>query len=198
MKKTSKTLIALGALALVFAARPATASTDKAESPAAQASAALNYGVLDLRAAMMNSNIGKTLNKEISDKMKEDQARVKRDKSKVDGMRKELAEYQKTAKPEDFNKKFESLNTKARSMQEETIKRDDMLNKAAGAALAELQEQVRAAAAEVAKQKGLAAVFPRDAVVVAEERTSITGEVVDFLNKHGKKITVNWTGGKKK
>jgi Skp family chaperone for outer membrane proteins len=196
MKNLKGLFIAIAALALVISVQPVNPAF--AAPDAEQKAVPLSFGVLDVRAVKAASGIGKDLAKQIDSKMLENHKSVSEDVARMDKKRAELAKAQATMKPDEFQKKASDFGKEMQEKQKNLNKREDALNKAATVALNNLNNQIEAAAAAVAKEHGLVAVFTQDVVVIAEKRSNITEEVIDYLNKHGKKIAVDWSGADKK
>lgn len=192
MKKTTGTYMAVAVLAAAVAFLPVPALAAAPAAEAVQAQPPLSFGIVDVREVKALADISKDLNKQVEDKMEQNRKSISGDFTAIEKKHDALAKEQSTLKQEDFQKKMGALMKEAQTKQNSVGKRNQQLNDIATVAFNKLNDQIEQAAAYVAKEHNLSAVFTQDVVVVAEKRANITDEVISYLNKNGKKIKVDW------
>lgn len=183
MTMIKKTMTALFAAALLFAAAPASA---------ADAPAALSYGVVDMNKVLQTADAAKGLIAELDAKRKEFQGQITKEETALRASEQDILKQKDKMSADEFEKKRKEFEGKVAAAQKSIQDRKKVLDDAFAAAMTKLRTEILKASADVAKSKGYTAVFNQEAMVLADTKADITSDVIAGVNKSVKKIDVNW------
>lgn len=179
MRTLKTALIALGAVALISYAAPASAQS-------------MNYGVVDMNKVLQTADAAKGLIAELDSKRKEFQTQIAKEEAGLRNTEQEIIKQKETLSKDDFEKKRKDFETKVAAAQKSVQERKKVLDEAFATSMTKLRTEILKAAADVAKAKGYNAVFNQEAMVLADQKMDITTDVIAGVNKNVKKIDVNW------
>lgn len=196
--KTIKTTILAAGMALVAAATPALATTTPAAAPVAAttpttATPALAYGFVDLAHIMGATSVAKQANDELSAKKKEITAEFGKKGDALKAQIDQLMQQKSTMAQADFEKKMIDLQKKGQDLQRAFEERKRGFDIVMSKTIKQIQDQAGDIVQQVAQEKGYAAVFTREAVFIGARNLDITDEVIERMNKSGKKISIDWS-----
>jgi len=197
--KTIKMKLFAAGLAMAVAATPAFAATEAAApaaaapSSAAAAAPALAYGFVDLGHIMAATNVAKQANDELSAKKKEITAEFGKKGDALKAQIDSLMQQKSTMAQADFEKKMIDLQKKGQDLQRAFEDRKRGFDIVMSKTIKQIQDQAGDIVQQVAQEKGYAAVFTREAVFIGARNLDITDEVIDRMNKSGKKVSIDWS-----
>lgn len=184
--KTIKTAIIAAGFAMMVAA-PALAQT-----------ATGNYGYVSLPTIVQASAAGKAAAVEMENKGKQFQVELAKEDKALEAAKAAFEKERPSMDRATYEKKYNELQ--ARFQKAESILRDR--KRALQYARVSSREKIAHEAGEIikaiAKEKGYAAVFTQEAVIVGDDSIDITKEVITRLDGKLSKISVDWSGGVKK
>ncbi len=174
-------------IAFAFSGSHALAQDKSVEVSEALADA---IAVLDMQQLLNDSDAAESIRKQIEERRDSYQAEIKKEENKLRGAEKELLKQREILSQEAFvekNKDFQSDVLKAqKSINEKKYK----LDKAYADAMGKLREKIVEITAKIASREKYALVLSRQQVVIVDQNTDITAEVMKELNKSVKKISV--------
>lgn len=183
MKDWKKIMIAAGAVAVLTAATPALAETGPS----------IAYGIVDMGQVLQQSEAAKGILAEMEKKRKEYQDQIEKEETKLRVDEEAIIKQRDTVTKDEFEKKRKAFEEKVMNAQKLVQGRKHTLDQAFGESMAKLKTESAKIVSDIAKEKGYAAVFTQEAVIIATRDMDITEEVVKRLNKDVKKIAVDWS-----
>jgi outer membrane protein len=182
--KTAMTLM-LAAFLLALAPAGAAAATD------------IKLGVVDMNKIMQSTDAAKGIFDELEGKRKEFQAQIAQEEESLRNAEKEIVKKKDSLSKDEFDSKRKEFEDKVAGAQKLVQERKKTLDQAFNSSVQNLRVQAAKIVADIARDKGLAAVLTQDAVILAEPEMDITDQVVAQMNAKVKKIPVDWSAKKK-
>lgn len=157
----------------------------------------LSYGIVDINKVVQTADAAKGIFSELEGKRKEYQSQISKEEDSLRSFETDVMKQKDTLSKEEFEKKRKEFEGKMTSAQKMVQERKRLLDQAFSEAMGAFRKEVLKATADIAKEKGYAAVFTQEALVLAEPGLDITTEVISRVNKSVKKIPVVWDSKKK-
>lgn len=159
--------------------------------------ASVKYGVVDMNRVMQATDAAKGILSDLEGKRKEYQTQIKKEEDTLNAAEKEIIKQKETLSAAEFDVKRGEFQKKLQNAQKMVQDKKRTLDEAFSASMGKLRTEAAKVIAEVAKERGYAAVFTADAVIMADDDLDMTKDVVERLNKNVKKIPVEWAAKKK-
>lgn len=157
-----------------------------------------NYAFVNLPAVVQNSAAGKAAAAEMESKGKQFQAELAKEDKALEAATAAFEKDRPSMDRETYEKRYNEL--KARNQKAEGVLNDRKraLQFARLSSRDKITREAIKIIADMTKEKGYAAVFTQEAVILAADNLDITKEVTTRLDNKVSKISVDWSGGKKK
>lgn len=149
-----------------------------------------HIAVIDIEALVTESEAGKSMQTQLSQKRDEFQKEFSRRESELSEKEKKLVAQKGDMTAEQLGKERRAFEADLLETRKLFQKRRTALDKGLSDAMKELRRQIAEATAEVAEQKGYQVVLLRDSVVIMEKDLDITKDVLAKLNAKIKTIPV--------
>lgn len=193
MKQTTTIFAALVAVFLLGSA-PATAS-----APVVVGSdASIKFGIMDLDGVMRRSAAGEDILKTANAKRKEYEGQIAKEEAALKKQKDDIIVKREKMSEAEFETQRKAFEKKASDAFKLVQERKQSLDYGVNQSMKKLREEVLKITAEIARTRGLDAVFSDDSIILAERGFDISDEVLEQLNKRVKKIPVDFTMPKKK
>lgn len=193
MKKRNTLFAALVAAGLLAAA-PAMA----AETPAPAAAKSVSFGIMDMEGVLKKSTAGADILATVDAKRKEYEGLIAKEEAALKKEKEDIVKQRDKMTEVEFENKRKAFEQKAADAFKKVQERKQTLDYAINTSMVKLREEALKVTAEIARARGLDAVFSDDSVILAETGYDISDEVLKTLNKDVKKIPVSFTLPKKK
>lgn len=193
MKKRNTLFAALVAAGLLAAA-PAMA----AETPAPAAAKSVSFGIMDMEGVLKKSTAGADILATVDAKRKEYEGLIAKEEAALKKEKEDIVKQRDKMTEIEFENKRKAFEQKAADAFKKVQERKQTLDYAINTSMVKLREEALKVTAEIARARGLDAVFSDDSVILAETGYDISDEVLKTLNKDVKKIPVSFTLPKKK
>lgn len=193
MKQATTFFAALIAVFLL-GAQPALATAPAATG----AETGIKFGIMDLDGVMGRSAAGDDILKTASAKRKEYEGQIAKEEAALKKQKDDIIAKREKMSEAEFETQRKAFEKKASDAFKLVQERKQSLDYGVNQSMKKLREEVLKITAEVARTRGLDAVFSDDSVILAERGFDISDEVLTELNKRVKKIPVNFTLPKKK
>jgi outer membrane protein len=149
----------------------------------AQDSKPLPIAILDVQRVVQKSKAAQTIRSQI-EKMRTDfQAQVRDEEQALRRADQELAQQRAILAPDAYEARRKEFEERARQAQQRVQERKRKLEHVFGEAMGQVQQAMQKATADIAKERDLALVLPRQSVVLSETRLDISTEVLARLDK---------------
>jgi outer membrane protein len=157
-----------------------------------------NYAFVNLPAVVQNSAAGKAAAAEMEGKGKQFQAELAKEDKALEAAKAAFEKDRPGMDRATYEKKYNELQ--ARFQKAEAILRDRKraLQYARLSSRDKITDEANKIIQGMAEEKGYAAVFTQEAVIMAAKNLDITQEVITRLDGKVGKISVDWSGGVKK
>lgn len=193
MKKRNTLFAALVAAGLLAAA-PAMA----AETSAPAAAKSVSFGIMDMEGVLKKSTAGADILATVDAKRKEYEGLIAKEEAGLKKEKEDIVKQRDKMTEVEFENKRKAFEQKAADAFKKVQERKQTLDYAINTSMVKLREEALKVTAEIARARGLDAVFSDDSVILAETGYDISDEVLKTLNKDVKKIPVSFTLPKKK
>ncbi|MFN7113138.1 MAG: OmpH family outer membrane protein [Alphaproteobacteria bacterium] len=194
MKQTTTFFAAVIAV-FMFGAQPALAN---APANAAGATTGVKFGIMDLDGVMGRSAAGEDILKTANAKRKEYEGQIAKEEAALKKQKEDIIAKRAKMTEAEFENQRKAFEKKASDAFKLVQERKQTLDNGVNQSMKKLREEVLKITAEIARARGLDAVFSDESVILAERGFDISDEVLAELNKRVKKIPVNFTPPKKK
>jgi Skp family chaperone for outer membrane proteins len=188
MRKLNQLILAAAVLAVCGFGAAAKA----ADAPAAAAT----FGFVDTGKVFQSSEAAKGVLQELEGKRKEYQAQITKEENSLRAAGQEFEKQKSTLGKSQLEAKRKEIDKRLVNGQKMVQERKAMLDKAYGDTMAKLRGEIMKIVADIAKEKGLSAVFTQEAVMLSAPEMDLTAEVIKHLNDKVKKISVEWPSAK--
>lgn len=193
MKKRNTLFAALVAAGLLAAA-PAMA----AETSAPAVAKSVSFGIMDMEGVLKKSTAGADILATVDAKRKEYEGLIAKEEAALKKEKEDIVKQRDKMTEVEFENKRKAFEQKAADAFKKVQERKQTLDYAINTSMVKLREEALKVTAEIARARGLDAVFSDDSVILAETGYDISDEVLKTLNKDVKKIPVSFTLPKKK
>lgn len=187
MKKT-QTLLAAFFTVLMLAPAPVMAAEN---APAA--AKASTFGIMNMDGILKDSVAGEEIIKAVNAKRKEYETLIAKEEADLKKEKEGIVAKRDKMNEAEFDAQRKAFEQKATTAFKKVQERKQTLDYAFNQSMTKLREEALKIAAEIARTRGLEAVFNDDAVILAETSYDISPEVLERLNKDVKKVPVNFT-----
>lgn len=171
----------------------------QANAPAAAgAESGIRFGIMDLDGVMGRSAAGDDILKTANAKRKEYEGQIAKEEAALKKQKEDIIAKRDKMTEAEFESQRKAFEKKAADAFKLVQERKQTLDYGVNQSMKKLREEVLKITAEIARTRGLDAVFSDDSVILAERGFDISDEVLAELNKRVKKIPVNFTMPKKK
>ncbi len=161
-------------------------------TPAAHAAEPVAFGVIDMARVMKETDAAKAILAELEAKRKEYEGQIEKEGDSLSKLEKDIIAKKPKMSEEEFATARTDFEKKIGEAQKMVQERKVSFDKAFADAINKLRAEAAKYTAEVAKERGYAAVITQEAVVLAEPTLDVTDEVIKRLNKNVKKISIKW------
>lgn len=186
MKNTQTFFAALFTVALLASAPVMAAENAPAPKPGA-------FGIMNMDGILKDSVAGEDILNTVSAKRKEYEALIAKEEAALKKEKEDIVKKRDKMAEGEFEAQRKSFEQKATTAFKKVQERKQTLDYAFNQSMTKLREEALKIAAEIARARGLEAVFNDDAVILAETSYDISPEVLERLNKDVKKVPVNFT-----
>jgi outer membrane protein len=176
----------MGFLAMAVLAAPAFAANDPA--PAAQ-----GFGVVDMNKIMQTTDVAKDIFSQMEVKRKEYQANISKEENTLRAAEQEILKRKDSLSKDEFEKERKGFEEKVINGQKLVQDRKKILDQAFSKSMGNLRGEAINIVAEVARERNYSAVFTQDALMISAPSLDMTDVVVERINKHVKKIAIDWS-----
>lgn len=159
-------------------------------SGSAQAEEGFTYGILNMGKVLSEATAAKSLKSDLDGKLKDVEQQLSKKRTELETANRELIKQEAKLSKEDLDKKRKEFQEKIVSYEKDINSRKLSLQKSYSEGMSKLRTEILKSTADIAKAKGLKAVFTDEAMVLAEPEMDITKEVIADLNKDAQKITL--------
>jgi outer membrane protein len=154
------------------------------------------FGVVDMNKVMQKTDAAKDIFGQLEDKRKEYQAQISKEENTLRSAEKEIIKQKDSLSKDEFERKRKEFEEKVMDGQKLVQERKKTLDTAFSGSMTSLRNEAAKIIAEIAKEKHLSAVLSEEAVLLSTPDLDITDAVIEKLNKHVKKMPVNWVASK--
>lgn len=159
---------------------------------AADEAAKAGFGIVDMNRVVKATEVAKDVFAQLESKRKEYQASISKEESSLRSAEEAILKKKATLSKEEFEVKSKEFEEKLVAGQKLVQDRKRILDQAYNASMNNLRNEAAAIVADIAKEKGYAAVFTQDAVMIATPDLDMTEAVIERMNKKIKKMPVDW------
>jgi len=158
----------------------------------------IKFGIMDLDGVMRRSAAGEDILKTAHAKRKEYEVQIGKEEQTLKKQKEDIIQRRDKMTELEFESQRKTFEKKAADAFKLVQERRQTLDQGVNQAMKKLREEVLKITAEIARTRGLDAVFSDDSVILAERGFDISDEVLEQLNKRVKKIPVDFSAPKKK
>lgn len=170
----------------------ATLAATTAWSLPAAAADAVTFGIVDMNKVMQVTEAAKGVFSQLESKRKEYQSHIAKEEDALRSAEQEIMKQKDTVSKDEFEKKRSTFEAKVLAGQKLVQDRKRILDHAFNGSMGHLRNEAAKVVADVAKERGYAAVFTQDAVMISMPELDMTDVVIERMNKTVKKIPVDW------
>ena len=151
------------------------------------------YGFVNINRVMHDCAAGKAIRAELDGKGQQFQSELSKENQTLSAARQEFEKLRGSISQTDAEKKMRELEGKYAQADKLLQQRRHQLNKAGNASFAQLKKAAVDIILSMSKERGYAAVFSQESVILAAQEFDITDEVIKRLNDKVKKIAIDWS-----
>jgi len=157
------------------------------------AASAPTFGIVDMNRVMQTSEAARDALGQVDAKRKEYQSEIVSTEEALRAAEQELSKQQAAGQPSpDFETQRKAFEEKVANGQRLVQIHKRTLDQALNAVMSRLRNESVRHVADIAKERGYSAVLTQDAVMIANPQLDITDAVVERMNKHMKRIPIDW------
>lgn len=139
--------------------------------------------VVDVESVMQESSAAKGVIAQRDKYQEQFQGEISREEQSLRSTKQELDQQRQKMSPEAFAEKARAFDQKVAEFERKVVLRRRALDRSYVTAMGQVQENMLAAANELAQAKGANLVLPRSTVLFFDEKMNISKEILDALNK---------------
>lgn len=169
-----------------------TSSFAQDDKKSAEVSSALAdaIAVLDMQELLNSSKAAASIRSQVESRRDSYQKEIKKDEGKLRGAEKELIKQREILSNEAFVEKNKEFQKYILGAQKNINEKKYKLDKAYAQAMSKLREEIVKITAKIAAKEKYVLVLSRQQVVIVDQNTDITAQVMKELNAKVKKISV--------
>ncbi len=149
-----------------------------------------NIAFIDLNIVFDNSNAGKKINKQVSDKKKKNNKDYSELKKKFDTDRDKLIAQKNVISPEEYEKKLIELDKNLKKYNLEINKKKNELTQYQLKVRKKFFDNLRPILESYAKENSIDVILKKENVLIGKTKLDISQDILDLFNKEIKKISV--------
>ena len=170
-------------------ARPQT-STTSVDSPV--------IAVLDVQQVLRRAVAAKRIRKLMEARRKEFDEEISEERLQLQGEENQLRKQSTILSPEAMNNKRRVLENKVSDLRRKAEQKRGILNRAFNGATRELRQEIAKVLADLMKERNITLTLARKAVLVFDQRLSVTEEVLKRLDKNLPNVKIDFKNPKNK
>ncbi len=149
-----------------------------------------NIAFIDLNIVFDNSNAGKKINKQVTEKKKKNNKNFKELKKKFDTDRDKLIAQKNVISPEEFEKKIIELESNLKKYNTKINKENNELNQYQLKARKKFFDNIRPILEDYAKKNSIDVILKKENILIGKTTLDISKDILDLFNKKIKTISV--------
>ncbi len=149
-----------------------------------------NIAFIDLNIVFDNSNAGKKINKEVSDKQKKNNKNFSELRKKFDTDRDKLIAQKNVLSPEEFEKKLVELEKNLKKYNSEINKKNNELTQYQLKVRKKFFDSLRPILENYAKANSIDVILKKENVLIGKTSLDISKDILEIFNKEIKKISI--------
>ena len=151
------------------------------------------YGFVNINRVMHDCTAGKAIRAELDGKGQQFQSELSKENQTLSAARQDFEKQRGSLSQADAEKKMRELESKYAQADKLLQERRHLLNKAGNTSFAQLKKAAVDIILLMSKERGYAAVFSQESVILAAQEFDITDEVIKRLDDKVKKIAIDWS-----
>ncbi len=149
-----------------------------------------NIAFIDLNIVFDNSNAGKKINKQVTDKKKKNSKNFNELKKKFDADRDKLIAQKNVISPEEYEKKLIELDSNLKKYNAKIKKENNELNQYQLKVRKKFFENIRPILEDYAKKNSIDVILKKENILIGKTTLDISKDILDLFNKKIKTISV--------
>ena len=149
-----------------------------------------NIAFIDLNIVFDNSNAGKKINKQDSDKKKKNNKNFNELKKKFDADRDKLIAQKNVISPEEYEKKLIELDGNLKRYNSKITKENKELNQYQLKVRKKFFDDIRPILEDYAKKNSIDVILKKENILIGKTTLDISKDILDLFNKKIKTISV--------
>ena len=149
-----------------------------------------NIAFIDLNIVFDNSNAGKKINKQVTDKKKKNSKNFNELKKKFDADRDKLIAQKNVLSPEEFEKKLVELENNLKEYNLKINKENNDLNEFQLKARKNFFDSLRPILESYAKENSIDIILKKENLLIGKTSLDISKDILELFNQKVKKIAV--------
>ena len=154
--------------------------------------------VLDVQQVLRRAVAAKRIRKVMEARRKEFEEEISEERLQLQGEENQLRKQSTILSPEAMNNKRRVLENKVSDLRRKAEQKRGILNRAFNGATRELRQEIAKVLADLMKEKNITITLARKAVLVFDQRLSVTEEVLKRLDKNLPNVKIDFKNPKNK
>ena len=154
--------------------------------------------VLDVQQVLRRAVAAKRIRKVMEARRKEFEEEISEERLQLQGEENQLRKQSTILSPEAMNNKRRVLENKVSDLRRKAEQKRGILNRAFNGATRELRQEIAKVLADLMKERNITITLARKAVLVFDQRLSVTEEVLKRLDKNLPNVKIDFKNPKNK